>query len=73
MDGVMEQDYLAEWTCKCGKQLRAWFKAQAVRGPHFGEHTIICPDCKEPKSVVPKPYRLDRRAEGNSWTTVWVE
>jgi len=67
------QDYWNEWTCKCGRRLRAFFKADAVPGDHFQEHTVNCPDCKELKQFIPAPYRLDKQEEGSSWTTVWVK
>jgi hypothetical protein len=69
----MEQDYYTEWTCECGVSLRAFFKPDAVRGPHFQEHTIDCPVCGKPKDLVPAPYRLDRQGGDSSWTTAWVK
>jgi hypothetical protein len=67
-------DYSTDWNCaKCGRKLRAFCKPEAVRGPFFfTDQEVVCPDCKQPESLIPKPWRVDTR-DGSTWITAWAE
>jgi rubredoxin len=55
-------DYQVDWTCEnCGGQFRTFFKTEAVRGLHFREHDVICPDCEQPRGFIPEAYRVEQR------------
>ena len=66
-------DYFTDWNCgKCGRKLRSFFKPEGVRGPRFTESEIVCPDRKQPESLIPEPWRLDTQ-DGSTWIIAWTE